>query len=176
MYRRTWIPALLGLVFIGLNTLPTTQAQAATASGSTAATTTSASRTTMTTSEFETRLLALINTRRKNIGCPALRPNTALITAARRHTRAMANARTLSHQLPGEPGLAKRIVNAGYVNWSSAAENIAWGGSTPSSVFRLWMRSSGHRANMQRCAYRDAGVGVTVSGSTWVTLDLGRHR
>lgn len=130
----------------------------------------------MTTAEFEVRLLALINSRRKKIGCVALKPHSALITSARRHTSAMARARTLSHQLPGEAGLAKRIVAAGYRNWSSAAENIAWGASTPWKVYDLWMHSAGHRANIQRCAYRDAGIGVVVSGSTWVTLDLGRRR
>lgn len=176
MHRRTWISALLGLVFIGLNGLPVTQAQAATASGGMTASTTSASRVTLTTAEFETRLLALVNARRKKIGCVALRANTALITAARRHTSRMAAAGKLSHQLPGEPGLARRIELAGYRNWSTAAENIAWGGSTPMSVYNMWMNSSGHRANIQRCALRDAGIGVVFKSRIWVTMDLGRHR
>lgn len=173
MYRRTWIPALLGLVLIALNTLPAAQAHAATA---TSTATTSTSRVAMSTTEFETRLLALINARRSKIGCRALRANTALVAAARKHSRAMAGAGTLSHRLPGEPGLATRIERAGYHNWSSAAENIAWGAETPQRVYTLWMNSSGHRANIQRCAYRDAGIGVVVTRRTWVTLDLGRRR
>lgn len=176
MHRKTLISALIGLVVLGGSALPGTGAVAA-ASTAGATTTTASARATMTTVEFENRLLSLTNARRAKIGCGALRANTALIKAARLHTKRMVTARSLSHRLPGEPGLASRIVNAGYLNWTGAAENIAWGAATPQGVFTMWMRSSGHRANIQRCAYRDAGIGVVVvNGTPWVTLDLGRRR
>lgn len=172
MHQRTLSTALTGLLLVGLTALPGSPAQAATAT----ATSTSA-RASLTTAQFETQLLTLVNNRRKAIGCVVLRSNSYLISAARAHTRRMASAARLSHQLPGEAGLAKRIVNAGYTGWTAAAENLAWGAGTPGAVYKMWMNSSGHRANIQRCTYRDAGIGVVYSGGRpWVTLDLGRRR
>lgn len=178
MLPKTWISGFIGLVIFGASVVPATGAAAVTTAGPSAAATTS-TRTTaaLTPAQFETRVLSLVNARRTNVGCAALRTNASLTSAARVHTRRMVNARTMSHQLPGEPGLARRIVNAGYVNWSAAAENIAWGASTPQRIFNLWMNSSGHRTNIQNCRYRDAGVGVViVNGTPWVTLDFGRKR
>lgn len=176
MHRKTWISGLIGLVIVAGSAFPGTgTAAAAHPAGQT--TTSTSARATLSTAQFESRLLELTNARRAKVGCRALRSHTALVKAARAHTRRMVDARNLSHQLPGEPGLASRIVKAGYRNWTAAAENIAWGAGSPQNVFTMWMKSSGHRANIQRCTYRDAGIGVVYSrGKPWVTLDLGRHR
>lgn len=175
MSRRTWISCLVGVVVFAGTAFPLSTSVAA---PSAAATATSASaRTALTTVEFEKKLLALTNARRKKVGCPALKANTALTKAARAHTRLMVAAGKLSHQLPREASLAKRIQKAGYKNWTAAAENIAWGAGSPASVFSMWMNSSGHRKNIERCVYRDAGFGVAYKkGAPWVTLDLGRRR
>ncbi len=48
-------------------------------------------------------------------------------------------------------------------NCWSAGENIAWGTrklATPRSIFRSWIRSPGHRANILSADYRDLGVGL----------------
>ena len=89
----------------------------------------------------------------------------------------MAAAQNLSHRLPREAALATRIVNAGYGRWAALAENIAWGPTTPARIYSLWINSAPHRANIDRCVYRDAGIGVSYRGGhPWVTLDLGRKR
>ncbi|RYZ32094.1 MAG: CAP domain-containing protein, partial [Propionibacteriaceae bacterium] len=177
MHRKTLISGLLGgLVMIGGSLLPASSATATTAPEQPPASSARAAAT-LTPAQFETRVISLVNARRTNIGCAALRTNSSLVSAARVHTRRMVRAGSMSHQLPGEPGLGRRIVNAGYLNWSAAAENIAWGASTPQRIFNLWMGSSGHRTNIQNCRYRDGGVGVViVNGTPWVTLDFGRKR
>ena len=174
MSPRAWIPLLTVLVLALTGALPV---PAGTAAPAPAASTTTSARTALTTAQFESQLLALTNARRKKVGCKTLRSSPALTKAARGHTRKMAAAGNLSHQLPGESGLAKRIQKAGYTKWTAAAENIAWGAATPKGVFAMWMNSSGHKANIQRCTYRDAGFGVVVkNGRPWVTLVLGRRR
>jgi uncharacterized protein YkwD len=135
-----------------------------------------ASYTTLSAGEFERRLFARINARRDARGCREFRPNAALQLAARRHTTLMADAHELSHQLPGEPGLATRITRAGYTNWRILAENLAWGQSSPRAVFRAWVASAGHRANLDNCRLRDLGIGVLIrNGRPWVTADFGRR-
>ena len=70
----------------------------------------------------------------------------------------------------------------------TVGENLAmFGGSTPSAgaIVDAWMASPGHRANLLREVFRDAGIaimfnpaagGVFGGESTWViTLDLGRR-
>ncbi|HET6152871.1 MAG TPA: CAP domain-containing protein [Marmoricola sp.] len=133
--------------------------------------------TTLTPTQFEVKVLSLINTRRKKIHCRALTASAALGKAARDHTRLMATDGDLSHQLPGELGLAQRIQRDGYKNWTYLAENVAWGGTTPNAVFQMWMHSAAHRANLQHCSLHNIGVGVVRGGgSTWVTADFGSRR
>lgn len=89
----------------------------------------------------------------------------------------MADARLLSHRLSGEADLGTRVTRAGYTNWRIVAENLAWGHSTPAAIFRAWIRSPGHRANIDNCRLRHIGIGVELRrGGPWVTQDLGRRR
>ncbi|MET3963451.1 uncharacterized protein YkwD [Marmoricola sp. OAE513] len=172
MGRITWIGWIVGLVLVAGTALPVGSARAAAPEPSSAPRTTA-----LTTGQFEAQLLALTNARRAQVGCKAVKRNTALVKAARKHTRKMVAAGNLSHQLPRELGLAKRITKAGYKRWTGLAENIAWGAGTPKATFTMWMNSPGHRANIQRCSYKEAGFGVRYSkGRPWVTLDLGSRR
>jgi uncharacterized protein YkwD len=72
-------------------------------------------------------------------------------------------------------------------SWS-VGENLAmFGGVAPtaSAIVTAWMGSPGHRANLLRGVFREAGVAVVFNSaaggvfggeSTWVvTLDLGRR-
>jgi uncharacterized protein YkwD len=132
---------------------------------------------TMSAMTFEARLLAKANARRVRHGCRAFRPSPALQLAARRHTAVMYAARELSHRLAGEADLVTRATRAGYTRWRMLAENLAWGQSSPRAVFRAWVHSAGHRANLDNCRLRDLGVGVLIRhGRPWVTADFGRRR
>jgi uncharacterized protein YkwD len=131
----------------------------------------------MSATEFESRLLHRINVRRNRHGCRAYRPNSALGLAADRHTSLMTYDSELSHLLPGEFDLGRRITQAGYTHWRRLAENLAWGQTSPRGVFRAWIHSAGHRANLDDCRLRDIGIGVIVRrGRPWVTADFGRRR
>jgi uncharacterized protein YkwD len=50
------------------------------------------------------------------------------------------------------------------------AENIAQGQETPGEVFKAWMNSTDHRANILNATYHDLGVAElsTPSGTVWV--------
>lgn len=130
------------------------------------------------TAKAERKVIALTNQKRRNHGCKALVFKTSLRKAARRHTHRMADVGYpdgLSHQLPGEPDLGRRLTNAGYKNWTMAAENIAYGYPTPREVVRGWMGSKDHRQNILNCRLRHIGVGlVRADGVAWWTQVFGR--
>ena len=81
-----------------------------------------------------------------------------LAAAAHQHALRMAAENTLSHQLPGEPGMAERASQAG-ARFSSLAENVAEGPSAE-SIHRQWMNSPPHRANLLDPQLDSAGIAV----------------
>lgn len=127
------------------------------------------------TAAWETKILKLTNKRRAKHGCVALKANKPLQRAARKHTKKMANADELSHQLAGEKTISGRAEEAGYgKNWRLLAENVAFGYTSPKTVVAAWMKSPGHRRNILNCAYRDLGVSVVIKrGTPWFTQDFG---
>lgn len=123
---------------------------------------------------MEDRVLELTNEQRRSNGCRPLKASNQLRKAARRHTITMAQARVMSHQLPGEAKFSARITRAGYRGWSLVAENIARGFSSPESVTTAWMNSPSHRHNILNCRLRELGVGVVLEGDQlWWTQDFG---
>jgi uncharacterized protein YkwD len=168
MSSRRLASLVLGIVLLGPIGLP-----AATATPTPAP----ARASTLTPAQFEARLVALTNARRKKVGCVALKANTALRAAARLHTSRMVRTGSFSHQVPKEPALGPRITRAGYKKWKALAENIAWGQRvTPAAVFSMWMNSRPHKANIQNCRLHDVGYGVQYAGNNvWVTGDYGRR-
>jgi hypothetical protein len=70
----------------------------------------------------------------------------------------MAAQNTLSHQLPGEPGMAARASQAG-ARFSSLAENIAEGPNAE-TIHREWMNSPPHRANLLDAQLDSVGIAV----------------
>ncbi|QYJ03459.1 CAP domain-containing protein [Nocardioides panacisoli] len=124
----------------------------------------------------ERKVIAKTNAKRKQHGCRPLKEKWQLRRAARRHSKEMAQHNTLSHRLPGEPSLGKRVRQAGYTNWTMVGENVAVGYRWPGQVVNAWMNSSGHRANILNCKYRHIGVGRVVrNGRVWWTQDFGRR-
>jgi len=131
---------------------------------------------TMSADTFEARLLVRENYRRARHGCAPLRLNAALVSAARLHSARMSGTNNLSHRLAGEADLSVRAVSAGYTRWRILAENLAWGQASPGAVFRAWVNSPEHRANLDNCRLRDVGFGVVIRrGRPWVTADFGRR-
>lgn len=135
-------------------------------------------------------MLCFINRERASRGLVKVKFKVKSIhLASQRYARHMQKTNCFSHNCPGQPAMVKRLKNAGYPgkgkNLVFAAENLAWGSGslgTVRSIFRAWMNSPGHRANLLAKNARDVGIGIlpgTVSdpGSTGgvYTLNFGKR-
>ncbi|MSR53465.1 MAG: CAP domain-containing protein [Gemmataceae bacterium] len=111
-------------------------------------------------SEDEKGVLDWTNAQRKAAGLAELVANEKLTLVARAHSANMAKYSKLDHNLGGSVG--DRVRAAGY-GFSAAGENIAWNSSTPGETVKLWMNSSGHRANIMNGNYSEIGVAVAMN-------------
>ncbi|MFC7866572.1 sigma-70 family RNA polymerase sigma factor [Streptomyces murinus] len=119
------------------------------------------------------QVIALVNKERASAGCSALTADPQLQQAAQAHSDDMAARNFFDHVNPDGVDPGQRITAAGY-RWSTYGENIARGQQTPASVMDSWMHSSGHRANILNCAFKNIGVGVHKgAGGPWWTQDFG---
>ncbi len=98
------------------------------------------------------------NHERSAHGLAPLKRSATLARAAQQHALRMAAQNTLSHQLPGEPGMAGRASQAG-ARFSSLAENVAEGPSAE-SIHQQWMNSPPHRANLLDPQLDSVGIAV----------------
>jgi uncharacterized protein YkwD len=118
-------------------------------------------------------VLRLVNAERARAGCRALTADSRLARAANAHSADMAANNYFSHTGRNGSDVSDRVEAAGY-NWRSVGENIAKGQPTPAAVMRDWMNSSGHRANILNCGFRNIGIGVAYAGRSPVwTQDFG---
>lgn len=98
--------------------------------------------------------------------------NAKLNAAAQKHANWMAANRKMSHDQNGVP-FTTRLTAEGYHFWS-AGENIAMGQPTVQAVMTAWMNSPGHRANILKAQYREAGFGIaTADGRVYWCVDFG---
>ena len=150
----------------------------------------SSSATLTRATSLEELVLREVNSLRAAHGRQPLSPSGALQRAAEGHSRSMALLGFFSHTSFNGTSFSERVKRYYAVNsraWT-VGENLAmFGGITPSaqSIVTAWMASPGHRANLLRAGYRDAGIAIvhhpTAGGvfggrSTWVvTLDFGRR-
>lgn len=109
----------------------------------------------------ERAVLELTNAERTKAGLAPLVLNPQLCSAARGHSKTMAQRNQLAHSF-GTDQFTDRIAATGYRS-GAAAENIAMGAPTPGEAVAMWMRSPGHRANILNPQYREIGVGIGVS-------------
>lgn len=104
-------------------------------------------------------------------GLAPLKWSATLASAARGHAERMAARNTLSHRLPGEPGMADRATQAG-ARFSSLAENVAEGPSAE-SIQQQWMNSPPHRANLLDAQLDSVGIAVAEhNGVLFATEDF----
>lgn len=126
---------------------------------------------------IETQFMAILNAERVSLGKNILTINSSLSAAAYLHSKDMAENGYFSHTSLDGRNFVQRIVAAGYSNYYSLAENIAYhsGISDSGRVYDMWKNSAGHYANMIG-DFNEAGLGVySQSGYTYYTLDLGRR-
>jgi uncharacterized protein YkwD len=135
-------------------------------------------------SDWAAAVLDRLNAQRASHGLPALTSNAKLAAAAHAHNVKMADANSLSHQLPGEAGLGARISAAGY-SWSSVGENVAWNSNRSQagvlalqdSMYNETPPDDGHRRNILSTGFTEVGIDViedTAHGKVWLVTDFGR--
>src|SRR4051794_18175292 len=130
----------------------------------------SATATSYSTSSYASRLLSLVNGARAEHGLGALRIASGTTTVAAGWTSHLAAAGALSHN----PDLRHQLETHGSSDWTTYGENVGQGGAEdPDGLFRAYMRSPEHRANILTGSYRYVGVAVVFTGGTsWNTFDF----
>ncbi len=119
-------------------------------------------------------LFQAANQDRADNNLPSLRHDSALTHAAWKHAQTMVPSGTLSHQLPGEPGLTARIQQAG-VHCSMVAENVAEA-PTAERINDEWMHSFSHRANLLDPKVNAVGIAVVEKhGELFAVQDFARE-
>ncbi len=117
---------------------------------------------------YERKVLDLTNGERHKRGLHSLYPAPCATYYAQRWSRHLRNAGSLSHQSLN-PIMRDCRGNA-------AGENVAYGNVSPAGLVAMWMRSSGHRANILNPKFNRLGVGAvsTASGRVYATQDFYR--
>jgi len=113
--------------------------------------------------EMRQKLLSLTNSARRNNGLRPVDLNWRLSKNAIRHSRRMAESRTVFHTAN-----LYRLVR----RWHPSAwgENVGMAG-TVRRIHRLFMRSATHRGNILRSAFSHVGVGIVRKGGrVWATV------
>ena len=109
----------------------------------------------------------LMNEHRLDVGCAPLTWNVEVAMVARAHSQDMVDRDFFAHTNPDGASPFDRMDAAG-IDFSGAAENIAWGYPTAEAVLDGWLNSTGHRNNIENCNLTEHGVGLV--GSHWTHL------
>jgi uncharacterized protein YkwD len=156
MHRKTQILLVLSAVFCALFA----------ASGASAA---------RSSAPAEAGLLRAVNATRTAHGLGALRLDSTLTRAARRHSTEMLQGGYFAH------GDFRSRMLAFHVAGPFVGENLAWGSGSyaaAGTVVSEWLSSPEHRANLLRPSFTRIGIGATSGsflgngGSTVFTADF----
>jgi len=106
----------------------------------------------------------LVNAHRVSRGLPALIWDDRAAAVAQAHSRDMRDHRYFSHSWSDGGSTWSRLKVRG-VTYSQAGENIAWGQKTGRAVLASWLKSRGHRENIENGSFTHHGVGK--AGPYW---------
>lgn len=123
-------------------------------------------------SDYEKKVVELVNEIRRDNGLSELKINTELCTVARAKSQDMKDKNYFSHTSPTYGSPFDMMKTFG-ISYRTAGENIAMGYSTPEAVVNAWMNSEGHRANILKASYKEIGVGYVASGNYWTQMFIG---
>lgn len=117
---------------------------------------------------IEEEILSWVNKYRESKSLPALQMNNAISEQAFRHSEEMAGKRVAF----GHDGFQERVRNIiqKIGTLRASAENVAYGKLSPEEVVSLWVKSPGHRKNIEG-KYTLTGIGVAKAsdGSLYFT-------
>lgn len=128
----------------------------------------------VTNSEYEQRVIELVNAERVSRSLAPLKYNETLSNAARYHAVDMMQDNYFDHNsFDVQSGSLVQVcawstrVDKFYLNRSWIGENLAAGYYTPEAAVEGWMNSDGHRANILSPNYREMGVGYASGGGRY---------
>lgn len=110
--------------------------------------------------EMEKDILYYVNQHREEIGKPPLKLAPIITAEAMDHSKDMAK-----HKISfGHDGFEDRvaIINRKLKPYHAVGENVAYGQLTAEKVVQLWLRSAGHRKNIEG-DYNLTGIGISQS-------------
>jgi uncharacterized protein YkwD len=114
-------------------------------------------------SSSERALVSMTNRSRAAAGLRSLRIDSTLTSVARWRSKDMIERDYFSHQIPGYGSVFKKLDSKGYC-YKVAGENIGWNtypdDDATAAIHRMFMDSSGHRANILGKAWDVIGVGA----------------
>jgi uncharacterized protein YkwD len=115
------------------------------------------------------QLLALANQRRHALGLQPLKVDPKLAAAARRWVEGMAARDVLAHNDALFSSASHRSLQM-----KALGENVGWNYSV-SAQHSAFVKSTGHRANLDKAGFRAAGFAVVRAsdGRIWSTEDFG---
>lgn len=105
--------------------------------------------------EFAERIFQLMNQERERMGLKKLKRLHDLDVVAHNWSERMAREGRMYHN----PSYARQYP----AGWTRAAENVAFGYRTPTSMYQGWYNSPGHYENMFNPNYTHVGVGVAIT-------------
>ncbi len=137
----------------------------------------------------EKRMLKLHNQARTKRGLKALCVNLALTNSARAHSQEMLEKDYLSHNSFNGETVGQRLNRFGYTSSGRSyyliGENIGClcgSRNAPYDMFKWWMSSPSHKANVLNKNFRQVGIGVrrgtfkTCTPAKAYTVDFGARR
>jgi uncharacterized protein YkwD len=110
---------------------------------------------------IDTEILEHVNRHRQSKGLTALVMETAISNEARNHSLNMAKRKT-SFGHDGFEGRVKKISQK-LGGLRASAENVAYGQLDAKEVVKNWLKSPGHRKNIEG-KYTMTGIGVVKAG------------
>lgn len=122
----------------------------------------------LTSNNFESEVLRLVNIERKNAGLSPLIASKELDKVAKLKSEDMAIYNYFDHDSPnyGSPFEMMKMFG---IKYTAAGENLAKGYKTPESVVSGWMESPGHRKNILNPNFNKLGVGIYYGDTTYWT-------
>jgi uncharacterized protein YkwD len=113
-------------------------------------------------------LIPRVNDHRETAGCGALAWHGKIAAASQAHAEDMAANGYFSHESLDGRTFTDRLAEAGVTFSGAAGENIAMSSAGAEGVLAMWLGSSGHRANLENCAYTHHGLGYEAG--LWVHM------
>lgn len=115
-------------------------------------------------SEFQNKVLELVNQERAKAGVKPLKGNLELSNVATIKSQDMIDKNYFDHNSPtyGSPFDMMRKFG---IDFNMAGENIAYGQRTPEEVMKGWMNSPGHRKNILNPEFEQIGIGIAKNSN-----------